>query len=152
MVVIVFSQRWSSRIGSIAVLGLFLVGTATAGPPPRRRAPHHNAINGANQLLTLSLRVQSRLAKLPEASTSSEKVVRKTANAFQKETHVLRRTLARWLVDPRPARASLKRLNKHAWTMHRHLNKVPRYRSIWGEWARVVTALRRVNRSMLRQR
>lgn len=102
----------------------------------------------ADQLQTAASAVQKRLKTLPAPTTASEKVVARTAADFAKESQAFRRHLARWLVDKRPARTSLTRLNKLAWTMHRHLDRAPRYRPIWRNWARTVSTLRRVNRAL----
>ena len=96
--------------------------------------------------------MQERLAKLPPAKKRSEKAVVRHAKGFGESTNTLRRDLTRWLIDKRPARASLAALNKHAWDMHRHLDRAPVYRAIWGDWARVVSILRKLNREMIPKR
>jgi len=118
--------------------------------PPRRTAPHDTAMRLAGQLLDLTTAVNGKLARLPAPKTPSERAVSAGVKGFAAEAPKLRKHLTRWLVEKGPARASMKRMNKHAWNLHRHLDRAPRYRPIFNDWARVVSVLRRLNKSLAR--
>ncbi len=119
------------------------------GPP--RRAPHDSAKKFADQLDRAAASVVTKLTQLPPAKTHSEKGVRREVASFAQEANALRRHLTRFLIDKNPAYKSIERLNRIAWGMHKSLDKAPKYRAIWGNWARTVSLLRRLQRAMPRK-
>ena len=121
-----------------------------ASAPPRR-APHDTAKKLADQLSRSAAAVSSRLKQLPPGQTHSERAVWEHVVAFASESDVLRRHLTRFLIEKKPAFDSLDRLQRHAWSMHKALDKAPKYKAIWSNWARTVSILRRLQKAMPRR-
>ncbi len=122
-----------------------------AAPALAQKAPHSTAMRLAGQLLDLAKSVDRKLETLPPPATPSERAVHAGVAGVVAEAPKLRKHLTRWLVDKRPARASVARINEHAWALHRHLDKAPRYRAIFNDWTRVVSVLRRLNKELARR-
>ena len=121
----------------------------TIAPP--RRAPHDTAKKLADQLSRSAAAVSSRLSQLPPGQTNSERNVRRHVASFLAESDALRRHMTRFLIDKRPVYASVDRLENLAWSMHKSLGKATKYKSIWSVWARTVSILRRLQKSMPRR-
>ena len=128
------------RIGIIiSVIVLSAVSAGAVGPDD-------NATTLAGQLLALADRAQAQLDKLPAATSPAEKAVTNGIANFRAEGKRLQSYLA--AAKRKDAAQSAEKLNQIAWALHGALKKAPRYKALTNDWARVVSGLRRLRKSI----